>query len=332
MSGCPPTDPAERPGPPPTWPPGRVLVLLMCALSAIGCGGLGPSTSSAPVSALATDAGRLGVVDGLVVLTGGRLTIGTPDGLFVGIDGPDGQVAGFAAAAGRLVARSTVRALAVADVDRNVLPPPPWRTVEVAAIEGRRVLSGPAISASGDRIALITASVAGDTQFDAFVVDLATRDADVTHVDRQANGPPVWIDEKRLLLEVLPIPGGTGFIRLDLATGHREPVIADGYGPAISGDGSVLAVASTDGSVVAVPAAGWLGGDPPVEGAIVDTSGTPFQLAIDFSGTRIAIGYADEAGDPAVIAVFVRDGPSWRQSGSPVPIVAGTLTMLGWLN
>jgi hypothetical protein len=288
--------------------------------------------SSPPISALATDGGRPGDVDGLVVLTGGRLTIGTPDGLFVGIEGPDGQVAGFAAAGGRLVARSTVRALAVVDVDRNALPPPPWRTVDVPAVEGRRVLSGPAVSAIGDRVATIAASVAGDAPFDVLVVDVATGDTNVTHVDRQVNGPPVWIDEKNLLLEVLPIPGGTGFIRLDLETGHADPVVADGYGPAISGNGSVLAVASTDGSVVAVPAAGWLAGDPPAEGAVVDASGSPFQLAIDFSGTRIAIGYADEAGDPAAIAIFVRDGPRWRRSGSPVPIVAGTLTMLGWLN
>jgi hypothetical protein len=90
-------------------------------------------------------------------------------------------------------------------------------------------------------------------------------------------------------------------------------------------------VAATDGSVVAVPTADWLAAKPQDEGAIVDATGHPFGLAVDGTGRRIAIGYADEAGDPASVAIFVRDGSGWRRSATPVTIAPGTRTVLGWL-
>jgi hypothetical protein len=130
----------------------------------------------------------------------------------------------------------------------------------------------------------------------------------------------------------MPMPGGTRFLRLNIASSSVDPVHADGFGPAISGDGSLLAIASTDGSVVAVPTAGWLAGDSPDEGAVVDASGHPFALAVDRTGRRIAIGYADDGGDPTAIAVFVREGGGWRRSVTSVRIAPGTPTMLGWVN
>ena len=90
-------------------------------------------------------------------------------------------------------------------------------------------------------------------------------------------------------------------------------------------------MASADGSVVAVPAAGWLTGHPPDEGSLVDASGSVFELAVDASGRRIAIGYADEAGDPASLAVFFRNGGTWRRRPLAISLAPGAPTMLGWL-
>jgi hypothetical protein len=119
---------------------------------------------------------------------------------------------------------------------------------------------------------------------------------------------------------------------MDLATGSVDPVAADGFGPAISGDGSLLAIASTNGSVVAVPMAGWLAGNPPDEGSLVDASGSVFDLAVDATGRRIAIVYADDAGNPTAIVVFVRDGDTWRRHPVEVRVTPDDPTMLGWLD
>jgi hypothetical protein len=271
-----------------------------------------------------------GDIDGLVVLSGGALSIGTADGALAAIDGPGGQVAGMSAANGRIVALTMGSAFAIATVQQADAAIE-WHPIEMAATEISHWMSGPVISPDGNLLALAAADPGTTASFQVLVIDLRNGDRRSQSFDPESNGPPVWIDNARLLVEVLPIPGGTRFLVLDIATRKVDPVRADGFGPAISGDGSLLAVAATDGSVVAVPTADWLAAKPQDEGAIIDASGHPFGLAVDGTGRRIAIGYADDAGDPASIAIFVRDGGGWRRSTRPVAIAQGTPTMLGWL-
>jgi hypothetical protein len=337
MSECPPIKPSERSGRPPVRSLGLLLVLAWL-LGTIACGravptgssAVSPSPESTPTPA-GTDAAQAADIDGLVVLTGGALGIGTADGVLVGLAGPGGSVSGLSAANGRLVVEAAGPVFAIADITQAGSAMT-WQPIELAATEVRQTLSAPALSPSGSLLAL-TASEPGTTEsFQVFTLDLTKGDRRSQSFDRESNGPPVWIDGTSLLVEVVPIPGGTRFLRLDTASSSVNPVRADGFGPAISGDGSVLAVASTDGSVVAVPAADWLAGNPPDEGAIVDASAHPFALAVDRTGRRIAIGYADDGGDPTSIAVFVREGGGWRRSATSIMVAPGTPTMLGWVN
>ncbi len=337
MSEYPPNEPSERSGRPPVRSLG-LLLALACLFGTIACGSAVPTGSGAvspgPVSTATpagTEVAQATDIDGLVVLTGGALGIGTADGILVVLAGPAGAVSGFSAANGRLVVETGGPAFAIADVTQAGAAVT-WQPIELAATETRQTLSPPALSPGGSLLAF-TASEPGTTEsFNVVTLDVAKGDRRSQSVDRETNGPPVWIDGTSLLVEVVPIPGGTPFLRLDTASSSVEPVRADGFGPAISGDGSVLAVASTDGSVVAVPTADWLAGKPPDEGAIVDASGHPFALAVDRTGRRIAIGYANDGGDPASIAVFVREGGGWRRSATPVGVAPGTPTMLGWMN
>ena len=337
MSEHPPIKPSERSGRPPVRSLGLLLVLV-CLIGTIACGSavptrsgaVSPAPDSTPTPA-GTDAAQPADIDGLVVLTGGALGFGTAEGVVVGLAGPGGPVSALSAANGRLVVQAAGPAFAIADITQAGAAMT-WRPIELAATEVRQTLSPPALSPGGSLLAF-TASERGATDaFRVFTVDLTKGDRRSQSFDRESNGPPVWIDGTSLLVEVVPIPGGTRFLRLDTASSSIEPVRADGFGPAISGDGSVLAVASTDGSVVAVSTADWLGGNPPDEGAIVDASGHPFALAVDRTGRRIAIGYADDGGDPASIAVFVREGSGWRRSATPIMVAPGTPTMLGWVN
>jgi hypothetical protein len=339
MSENPPIKPSERSGRPPIRSLGLLLVLA-CLFGTTACSSAVPtgSTGVSPAPAeestptpSGTDAAQAADIDGLVVLTGGALGIGSADGVIVGLAGPGGPVSGLSAANGRLVVHAAGPAFAIADI-AEAGAAETWQPLELAATEVPLTLSAPALSPGGDLLAF-TASEPGTTDaFQVITIDVAKGDRRTQSFDRESNGPPVWIDGTSVLVEVVPIPGGTRFLRFDTASSGVEPVHADGFGPAISGDGSVLAVSSTDGSVVAVPTADWLRGNPPDEGAIVDASGHPFTLAVDGTGRRIAIGYADDSGDPASIAVFVREGRGWRRSATPVGVAPGAPTMLGWLN
>jgi hypothetical protein len=336
MSEYPPIKPSERSGRPLVRSLG-LLLALACLFGTIACGSAVPTGSSAALPAQATptpawaDAAQAADIDGLVVLTGGAMGIGTADGALVSLAGPGGAVGGLSAANGRLVIEAGGPAFAIADVTQAGAAIT-WRPVELAATEVRQTLSAPTLSPDGSLLAF-TATEPGTTEsFQVFTLDLTKGDRLSQSFNRESNGPPVWIDGTSLLVEVVPIPGGTRFLRFDTASSSVEPVHADGFGPAISGDGSVLAVASTDGSVVALPTADWLAGRQPDEGAIVDASGHPFAVAVDRTGRRIAIGYADDGGDPASIAMFVREDSGWRRSATPVWVAPGTPTMLGWLN
>jgi hypothetical protein len=258
------------------------------------------------------------------------LSIGTTDGELIGLAGPGGQISRFSAVNGRIVVQTAGSAVAIANVEHGS-GTVAWQPIEMATAEARQGLSGPAVSPDGGQLAVVTANPGTTDSFQVVVLDVRNGARTSQSFDRESNGPPVWIDNARLLVEVLPIPGGTRFLVFDVAMRKVDPVRADGFGPSISGDGSLLAVAATDGSVVAVPTADWLAAKPQDEGAIIDASGHPFGLAVDGTGLRIAIGYADDAGDPASIAIFVREGGGWRRSTTPVAIAPGTTTMLGWL-
>ncbi len=342
MSRRPPSESSERPGRSPVGPLGAILVVTFI-VAAVACGNRQPSgfSSASPGAANVATATtepspdgsadvQPGDLDGLVVLTGGALSIGSSAGALLAFHGP--AVEAFSATTGRLIVQTAGPSFSIADIDQAGVSAPAWRVVDLPSLDGHRVLSAPILSARGDRIAVEIGAPGRGIGFDVLVIDLAGGGPTVVSIGRDANGPPVWIDDSGLLLEVLPTPGGTRFVRLDLETGQVAPIAADGFGPAISGDGSLLAIASADGSVVAVPAAGWLAGSPPDEGTLVDASGSVFELAVDAAGRRVAIGYADDAGDPASIAVFVREAGAWRRNAVPVRVVSGGPTMLGWLN
>jgi hypothetical protein len=337
------SDGSERPGRAAVGSLAAILILASLVIS-VACAnpspsGTDPTSPGVPASVVAsagepssdtTVDAQPGDLDGLVVLTGGLLSIGAPGGTLVPLDGSPGQVTGLSAINGLLLVQTAGPMFALAEIDHQDMSAPAWHVVTLPALDGRKQLSTPVLSPGGDKAAVTAAGRANTV--DVVVLDLAGGEPTVASLDREPNGPPVWIDDSSLLLEVLPIAGRSRFVRLSVATGRVDPVAGDGFGPAISGDGSTLAVASTDGSVVAVPAAGWLAGSPPDEGSLADASGTAFELAVDAAGRRIAIGYADEAGDPASVAVVVHADGAWRRHVVPMRFAAGAPTTLGWIN
>src|SRR5258705_5452530 len=96
-----------------------------------------------------------GDLEGLVVLTGGALSIGSPEGTFVDVHGP--AVTGFSATKGRLMVQTGGPSFASADVDLADASPLSWRVVELPALVGRQLLSPVVLSPRGDKVAVAVA-------------------------------------------------------------------------------------------------------------------------------------------------------------------------------
>lgn len=307
--------------------PPNSLLLLVLGLAAIGCGLPPPPSNFAPASSAASGERD---AEGLVVMTGGTILVGDRTGLVRPIDGPPGRPESVSASAGRVLVQVEGPAFVVAAVDPSTQRPV-WEPVEIAVDELRHPVSSPSLSPSGRKLALLSADVGGGGTFESLIIDLDQGGQGVIPIQREANGPPVWLDESRLLLEVVPSLDGSRFVILDLPTANTDPAPGQGIGPAVSGDGSVVAVQQSDGVVVTVPTGNWLATDPPEGAEHVGAPRATFALALDMTGARIAVGYVDASGEPTSIDVYRRDATGWARTSTTVPLVAGTRTSFDWL-
>src|SRR6266481_267582 len=116
MSRRSPNESSERPGRSPVGPLGAILVVTGM-VAAVACGNRLPSRFSSASAGAASDATATtepspdgsadiqpGDLDGLVVLTGGALSIGSPAGALVAFHGP--AVEAFSATTARLIAQT----------------------------------------------------------------------------------------------------------------------------------------------------------------------------------------------------------------------------------
>ena len=185
MSRRPPSKSSKRPDRSQVGPLGAILAVT-CMVAAVACGNRLPSRfgTASPGAASVTTATtepssdgsadvQPGDLDGLVVLTGGALSIGSPAGALLAFHGP--AVEAFSATMGRLIVQTAGPSFSIADVDQGRLSAPAWRDVDLPALDGRRVLSAPILSARGDRVAVETRAPARAIGFDILVIDLAGR-------------------------------------------------------------------------------------------------------------------------------------------------------------
>src|SRR5258706_14974124 len=163
MSRRPPSALSERPDRSSVGPL-RAIPVVASLFLAVACGSLSPSgsDSASPVAAsiaaptaVSTPDGsadvQAGDLEGLVVLTGGALSIGSPEGTLVDVHGP--AVTGFSATKARLVVQAAGPSFAAADVDPADVSELSWRVVELPPPVGPRLLSQAALSPRGDKAA-----------------------------------------------------------------------------------------------------------------------------------------------------------------------------------
>lgn len=189
-----------------------------------------------------------------------------------------------------------------------------WRPLDVALPAGG-FTTGIDVSPVGRSLAVVRGHDDAD-RLELVVVDLGTGAASTRSLDVGANGPPSWLTNDEVALEVV---GDDGTARVvSVGVGGN----ADGAAPPDESRSRGFAVAATqDGRSIAVAddaAAGvvirdrhrWWAGDPGATGSDPPGREEAVQdVAIDADGTRLAVVYAEGDADAWTLVVDrLRDG------------------------
>ncbi|HET9519931.1 MAG TPA: hypothetical protein VFO73_02675 [Candidatus Limnocylindrales bacterium] len=318
------------------------MLLLAVAFVAASCGSVppprspaatgspGPTGSTAPSATAGAPAGA--PFANLLTLSHGDLLLVDSDGRTRSVSGPGERIEAASAARGTIVARTAgpvfhMATVPGADVDRLS-----WRELAIDPSIARRPLSEFALSPAADRLAILAAEIGSGEPFEVVVVDLETAATRVVPVDREPNGPPVWLDSSTVLLEVIASAASGSFLRLGVDSGVAGDVKAQGIGPSIAGDGTAVAVlaAGREPTVHVLPVSDWIGGAAPETGEAVTGQVDALHVALDATGRRVAFDAADADGTAASLSVYARDVGGWSV-GATIPINGEPPRWFGWI-
>jgi hypothetical protein len=241
---------------------------------------------------------------GLLVTSGGSVVRLDNAGGLQPVSGAPAGVRHLAAAGRSIVVVSDAGQIDVARATGPSADGLTWRTLDVD-LPDEGFTAGVDVSPDGRSFALVQAHDDAD-RLELMVVDLASGAATTRVIEQPANGPPSWLSNDEIALEVVDQDGQAQVIKV--AAGNDAAPVASGsrgFALAATPGGQTLAVAddSARGVVVEDRATWWSG----------ETTGTPVEppaadlavqdVAIDADGTRLAVVYA--RGDSATWTLAV---------------------------
>lgn len=220
------------------------------------------------------------------------------------------------AAAGRTIVVAT-------DEDRYLVATPTspvvegvtWRELDVE-LPAAGFTAGIDVSPDGRSLAVVRGHEDASV-LDLVIVDLESGRAQRREVTLAANGPPSWLANDALALDVIGPDDHTTQARVAVPNGEPLMSASRGFALAASAEGRRIAVAddSTESVGVADPSAWWAG--RPADAAVPYVRELSVQdTAIDADGTRIAVVYA-HGDDPSwTIRVYRLAGNQWQPATS----------------
>jgi hypothetical protein len=252
---------------------------------------------------------------GLLGTAGGRLQRLDAAGELHAVTGLPPDVRHVASAGGTIVVATDNERYLVASPTSPGVEGVTWRELEIE-LPATGFTAGIDISPDGRSLAVVRA------HDDASVLDLVVVDLESGRAQRReealaANGPPSWLADDALALDVIGPDDHTTQARVALPDGEPLLSASRGFALAASADGRRIAVAddSTESVGVTDPSTWWAG--RPADAAVPYVRELAVQdTAIDTDGTRIAVVYA-HGDDPSwTIRVYRLSGDRWQPATS----------------
>jgi hypothetical protein len=246
--------------------------------------------------------------EGLLVASGGSLLRLDAAGVLQPVAAAPGGLR-HVAAAGRSVVAVTedgqVLAATAGGPSANGLA---WRALDVTTPDGG-FTAGIDVSPDGASLAVVRAHEEPD-RLELVVVDLRTGDSSTRSLDLGANGPPSWLTNDEVALEVVGTDGAAKVVAVGVGgdgdgTTPPDESRSRGFALAAAPDGLTIAVADDAASGVVVrDRRSWWAGDPGNHGVDPPPADDAVQdVAIDADGSRVAVVYA--TGDPSAWTLAV---------------------------
>ena len=211
-----------------------------------------------------------------------------------------------------------------------------WRPVPLT-LPASGFTAGIDVSPDGRSVALVRAHDDAN-RLELVVVDLATGDARNRTIDLGANGPPSWLGNDALALEVVDADGAAKVVSVAVPGGDGDdqaPIesAASGFALATTPNGQTLAVGDEGArSVAVVPRDDWWSGgntgvrlEPPPgpDVAVQD-------VAIDADGTRVGAVYAHGDTSTWTLVVSRLVSGAWERAAS-FDVVSDSPPTIDWL-
>ncbi|HZC33618.1 MAG TPA: hypothetical protein VE640_10065 [Candidatus Bathyarchaeia archaeon] len=251
------------------------VAAIASAAIAAGCGSMVPAS------------------DQLLVATGGPLQVTDRSGSLVAFDGPADPVVAVTASAGHVVVATAGGLLTASDNAGG--PPRAWRALAIPTSLGEDVPLM-ALSPLGSELALAV----GDPQaerFDLVILDVASGTSRTIAVRRGLNGPPSWLGESAVAIDVIGPDGNSEIATIDTGRG----AITDASVPAglvsATADGQRVAVDDPSGDVLIGDLATWRNGSLGSMTRVHGPAGAGVEsLTISPEGGRLAVARRDDSG------------------------------------
>jgi hypothetical protein len=265
------------------------VAAIASAVIAAGCGSVTPTS------------------DQLLVTTGGPLQVTDRSGNLVPFDGPADPVVAVTASVGHVVAATAGGALTASSDSAG--PPRTWRAINVPTRLGDG-LPLMALSPLGRELALAVGNPQGE-RFDLVIHDLATGTSRTIAVERGLNGPPSWLGESAVAIDVIGPDANSEIATVDTGRGAiTDASVAAGVISATA-DGLRVAVDDPSGDVLVGDLATWRSGSLGSMARVHGPAGSGVEsLALGPDGGRLAVVRRDDAG-VASIELFRDVGQGW---------------------
>lgn len=294
---------------------GRVKATAGVVVVALGCA----SCQTQPEETLA----------GLAIVSFGPIRVTNAEGEAEPIAGPPDDVRGLTASKGRIAAESIDHRFFISD-DPAAGAARTWRPL---AIDAPPNLTPTGMDLSPDgRVLAVVFGNPDAPGLELVTVDVETGERERRPMDLAANGPPSWLGQDLLALEVIRPDQHSGVATVNLATGQMTITEAVGFAPSAIADGSRVAIAGSPDGVVITDTATWLKGGDAAGSPITPPAESSLQgLALDADGTRLAVVYAANSGAASTVVILRLSGTAWENVASiPIPGDAGV--SVDWLN